>query len=119
MKSRPARGKPRRCAAAFFVSTRQVRRERRSWAQRHPGRRPLTKDERTLVWLHSLDPRAIDHISVYPHVYVSIFGQRANRAEMTLPQFARSLHPAGGVLKRISNVNLEACYLVLPPDDVQ
>ena len=99
-----------------LMTDKQVRRERRSWAQRHPGRRPLTKDERTLVWLHSLDPRAIDHIAVYPQVYESRSGHRAPRSETTLQKFARSIYPNGGVLKRIPNANLEACYLVLPPE---
>ncbi len=104
----------------MYVMTRdEAKRAARHWAQVNPANRRLTEDERTRVWLQSLDPRAIDHIAVWPEFYVSKSGHRAKRSEMTVFQFARSLYPHGGVLKRIPNVNLEACYLVLPTENIK
>lgn len=101
----------------MYVMTRdEAKRAARRWTQVNPANRRLSADERTRDWLHSLDPRAIDHIAVYPNAYISTWGNRAKRSEMTVHQFARSLYPSGGILKRIPNANLEACYLVLPPE---
>lgn len=100
----------------YMMSDKQAGRWRQSRAKHPLGSVRRSADEAKLAWLQSLHPRAIDHIVVCPAKYLSTWGQESPR-DKTVAEFARTLHPEGGFLKRIPNPNYEAVYLVLAKEN--
>lgn len=97
----------------YMMTSTEAKRAARQRTKNNPASRRLSSNERTNVWLKSLHPDAIDHIAVSPIGYSSIWGTESPR-DKSVAEFARSLYPQGGVLKRVPNAHYEACYVVLP-----